>query len=289
MRSDENQRSMYEFILARFKDQQPFDKDDVKATTTLAESSFDTYWSKQLRQLFVPAPSKKFRVGEAFRPLLPWEKFQQHVTQVRRVSSDYSSFVHRHVVVFDFFLPLAQEEHLRRSLDALFYLDTIRTKLRIVELESVKRVFPQDANETDANFYERVALWIARRFGGYSISHVSGRFRAAGVLDQDAAFDLQREGGRYLVDETTAVVRFIFPCGSAERSGPPFHAEDIGDDDAASDDSAFLDAEKVRWAFRTLFVQSIVQVVNGEAEIWMMESGMRSRLHMWRVEDDEEA
>jgi hypothetical protein len=33
-----------------------------------------------------------------------------------------------------------------------------------------------------------------------------------------------------------------------------------------------------------LFVQSIVQVVNGEDEIWMIEGGMRNRLHIWRVE-----
>jgi hypothetical protein len=25
-------------------------------------------------------------------------------------------------------------------------------------------------------------------------------------------------------------------------------------------------------------------VVNGEAEIWMVESGVRTRLHIWRVE-----
>jgi hypothetical protein len=44
---------------------------------------------------------------------------------------------------------------------------------------------------------------------------------------------------------------------------------------------------RLRWAFGVLFVQSIVQVVNGEAEIWMVESGMRSRLHIWKVESVE--
>ena len=74
-----------------------------------------------------------------------------------------------------------------------------------------------------------------------------------------SAADLGRAIGRYLIDETTAIVRFIFPCDE--------------------------DEEAVRWFFNTLFVESIIQVVNGEAEIWMVESGMQNRLHIWRVED----
>lgn len=37
--------------------------------------------------------------------------------------------------------------------------------------------------------------------------------------------------------------------------------------------------------FFKLFVQSIVLIVNGEDEIWMLESGMRSRLHIWRIQE----
>jgi len=44
------------------------------------------------------------------------------------------------------------------------------------------------------------------------------------------------------------------------------------------------DAKLVRWFFGALFVQSITQVVNGEDEIWMVEAGMRHRLHIWRIE-----
>jgi hypothetical protein len=44
----------------------------------------------------------------------------------------------------------------------------------------------------------------------------------------------------------------------------------------------------VRWLFKALFVRSILQVVNGEAEIWMIESGLRNRLHIWRVEAADE-
>ena len=71
------------------------------------------------------------------------------------------------------------------------------------------------------------------------------------------AAGIQESGGRYLIDETTAVTRFIFPCGG--------------------------DAQVIRWFFEALFVQSIIQVVNGEAEIWMVESGLVNQLHIWKV------
>ena len=74
----------------------------------------------------------------------------------------------------------------------------------------------------------------------------------------DAA-KLEERGGRYLIDETTAIVRFIFPCDG--------------------------DEETIRWFFNTLFVESIIQVVAGEEQIWMVESGMENRLHIWRTED----
>jgi hypothetical protein len=48
------------------------------------------------------------------------------------------------------------------------------------------------------------------------------------------------------------------------------------------------EAEAIRWFFYALFVQSIVQVINGEEEIWMVESGTHNRLLKWKVEGDTE-
>jgi len=36
----------------------------------------------------------------------------------------------------------------------------------------------------------------------------------------------------------------------------------------------------VRWSFDNLFVSSILEVVNAEDEIWLVESGMKNRLHI---------
>ena len=68
MASDENQRQVVDYLLARLRDRQPFEKIEVQEVTSWSESSFDTYWSKPLKHFFVPVPGQagKFRVGEAF-------------------------------------------------------------------------------------------------------------------------------------------------------------------------------------------------------------------------------
>lgn len=42
--------------------------------------------------------------------------------------------------------------------------------------------------------------------------------------------------------------------------------------------------------FENLFVKSVLQLVNGEAEVWMVETGMNQRIWIWKVpdHDDEE-
>lgn len=64
-------------------------------------------------------------------------------------------------------------------------------------------------------------------------------------------------GRRYLVDETTAVTRFVFPCKPDE-------------------------GEKVRFLFRELFITPITEQVSGEDEIWVVESGTRNKVHVWK-------
>ncbi len=111
-------------------------------------------------------------------------------------------------------------------------------------------------------------MWIAGVKGRIQIKRCAfHRHQSAGGLSGDMCTRVQaaeiEKRRRYLIDETTAVTRFIFPCEDPD------------------------DAELVRWFFWTLFVKSIIEVVNGEEEIWMVESGMRNRLHIWRVDSSE--
>ncbi len=284
MDKTENQRAIFEFLVAHFKSQEPFTKEEMEAQTSWQGKTFSTYWSKQYEQFVIAADADFFRVSEAFRPFASWEAFQRHVTQVRRVSSDYTLLCHDSVLVFEFFMPLTNETHLRTALDALFYKDTILARLKALDWKKLTDYFPCDAGETKAAYFDRLCAWLATRFQGYSVTTVSGRFRAQDLMTITGAAKIEEDGDRYLIDETTAIVRFIFPCGKPARREAG-SARDFGDPEPdPNDPTGQEEAKRLRWFFNALFVQSIIQVVNGEAEIWMVESGLRNRLHIWRVE-----
>jgi hypothetical protein len=160
-------------------------------------------------------------------------------------------------------MPLANEGYLRTSLDALYYKETIISRLKYTERSALEEFFEPVTGQSDADYYEEICKWISEVFGGYSVSHVNGRFRAGKLLSsEDAA-----KSDRYLVDETTAVVRFIFPCTD---SNTPIEAQ----------------ADRIRHFFFLLFVQNVVEVISGEDEIWLIESGMHSALHIWKAQYD---
>ena len=257
----ENQRRAFEFFLEHFDSQEPFSKDDLAEVTIWSPSALNTYWSKQFRPFLKDAPFGRSRVSEAFRLFSNWERFREHVTQVRYGATDYESKEYDSVMIFEFFMPLTNETALRGTLDSLFYKDTILWKLKGMELSELHEQVEPLTGESADDYLDRLCIWIAKRFIGYSISHVAGRFRGEKLSTRLEAAEIEKRR-RYLIDETTAITRFIFPCEDAE------------------------DAARLRWFFDTLFVQSIKEVVSGEDEIWMIESGMRNRLHIWKIEED---
>lgn len=279
------QRKAFDFLLDKFTKHEPFTKAEFQdATGWDKPGTFDTYWSKQYETLCVPLDGgKSYRVSEAFRRFTIWEKFRNHVTQNRHVASDYNTFTYDTVLLFDFFMPLTNEGYLRTSLDALFYKDSIVARLKSVGIDKVKTQIPPNAGENDQQYLDRVCNWISGKFIGYSISHVNGRYRAGNLKSMAEAYEaMAKISGRYLVDETTAIVRFIFPCGKpAENkfhSSADYFEKLVGDGEQTKDEAA-----KIRWFFYALFVQSIVEIINGEDEIWLLESGYKNKLHIWAV------
>jgi hypothetical protein len=264
-KKQEPQRKAYNFLVSYLRSQETFSMDDFKRATGWDGKTFDTYFSKQYKAFFEPIGNGKYQVRETFRPYLSWQKFQQHVTQVKRVVTDYTPVMLDNVVIYEFYMPLANEGHLRTTLDSLFFRDTILARLKTIGTQPLSAFFGPQNGEADDFYFQRVLNFIEQKFVGYSIFHVSGRFRAGRLATQDEVAEIHKEGQRYLIDETTAVTRFIFPCGDSDT------------------------AEKVRFLFRELFVRSIIQLINGEDEIWMIESGMRTRAHIWKVDDDDEA
>lgn len=257
MAADDNQRKVYEFLLAHLETQAPFARQDLEQITTWKGKTFPTYWSKQLKGFVVEVAPDQYRVSDAFRRYARWERFREHVTQVRSVDfTSYEKHEYGLVRVYEFFMPLTNESYLREALDALFFRDTVETRVRSIGVLELARMFPRAESEPDDAYMDRICDWISARFVGYSIYHVNGRYRAQPLATRA---DAGGAPSRYLVDETTAVARFIFPCESSEE------------------------AELVEFFFTNLFVRAIIEVVNGEDEIWMVESGMENRLHRWQV------
>jgi hypothetical protein len=171
--------------------------------------TLNTYFSKQYKP-FLEKVGDKYRVSEAFRNYVTWRKFRQHVTQVRRVVTNYEPSSSQ-VMIYDFLMPLANEAALRTTLDALFFKDRIIARVKTIEIAELKKKFKRFAHLEDSAFYESVLGFIEGHFAGYSIFHVDGRFRSGKLRTQDEVAQFQMKGERYLIDETTAVTPFHIP------------------------------------------------------------------------------
>ena len=290
----EVQRRVHELFLQKFASGEPVTKDEVAAITKWKPKTLGTYWSKQFRSILAPHSSGGYRVTEAFREYSDFRRFRELVTQVKRSDEptgapDYTLLQHDHVLVYEFFMPLTNETTLKQSLDRLFYRDAVINRLRQLDQAALRKWFPPEGAR-DRDYFEALSDWISERFSGYSIAIVNGRFRIQDLTSRVEAANSESQGKPYLIDETTAIVRFIFPCGNPIRREPPeavTHYEDP--DDAPEDAGALQEAKSIRWFFKALFVQNILEVVAGkEAEVWMVESGIRNRVHIYRVDRERE-
>lgn len=259
MADDTTQRAAHRFFTEHLRTLDPFTKEDLRQATGWAPSALETYWSKQFRGIIEEISDGRYRVRERFRLYLDWRKFRNLVTQVKTVPPSYAPTTFDEVVVYEFYMPLTHESALRVTLDSLFYKDAILPRLRRIGVDELKMLFQWLTTDDEASFLERVCQFVEGKFGGYSIYHVDGRFRAGKLSTQDQANEINKTG-RYLVDETTAVTRFIFPCKSDEPN-------------------------KVRFLFKELFINAITEQVSGEDEIWVVESGVRNQVSIWKPRD----
>ncbi len=271
----DSQRAAHKFLVDHLLSGQPFAlREFLQATGWTNPKTYKTYLQKQYRGLIENVdggslrmnPTQQCRVTEAFRKLIPWRKFRQQVTQVRRIATSYEP-LKSEVLIYDFLMPLANETHLRTTLDALFYKDTIIAKLRTIAGAKINSYFPRASGQLDEGYFEPIINFIEDHFVGYSITHVDGRFRSVGILNHDQVGQFEQGGERYLIDETTAVTRFIFP----------YQSED--------------ELSKIQFLFQELFVRSIIQLADNEEQIWMLENGPQRLVHIWRapgVDDEDE-
>jgi hypothetical protein len=83
--------------------------------------------------------------------------------------------------IFEFLLPMSRETQLRATLDRLFFADTLTQRLEELGSERLEVMLPKQPKETSDAHRSRFLSLISDWFGGYSISLVNGRFRAASL------------------------------------------------------------------------------------------------------------
>jgi hypothetical protein len=198
---------------------------------------------------------------------------------VRRPLARYRRYTFDAVVVYEFLLPLKQEVKLRAALDELFYADTVEDLVRDLDDDGrLSAVLKRRPNETAEQHIRRAAQMVASRFEGYSVSHVSGRFRSATVATRKEAAHQLLQYSEYLVDETTAVVRFIFPCEQSKRPhDASFDLDWRFDPGTAQNEALEQEILTIRKAFFAVFVDAVVKIVEGEDVIWLMEESPLGR------------
>ena len=177
-----HQKLAHEFLLGKFDSLESFKKSEFEDACgwPKEKDTFSTYWTKQFQRLLVPLGNDSFRVSEVFRRFIEWDQFQSHVTQNKHVSSYYNGVTYSWVMMFEFFMPLTNEGYLRTTLDALFYKDRVKRRLK-ANISSLKQHFPPGNND-DEIYLDELCAWVTKYFGGYSIGHVAGRYRAGELM-----------------------------------------------------------------------------------------------------------
>lgn len=264
------QRLAYRFLRARAQDGEKFSAADIERVAGWKSGSFKTYKTKHLKEYVTTVGSGKYTVGPYFLRITE-DDFSEIVSQSRRTVARFGRTVFDAVLRYEFLLPLTNERKLRAALDELFYRDQLVQRATELGKATLVTIVPVLASESDNDYMRRVANMVGSLLGGYSIGHVHGRFRAGGLRTHAEAAEILAARGRYLVDETTAVVRFLLPlAGSRKSHGRQFDISAGKPVDA----SAFMaEADTARSLFIAFFVESVILDIHGEDEIWFLESG----------------
>jgi len=232
--------------------------------TGWSQKNLSTNISKRIREFLVDKfepgtlmVDRKYYVDRNIKLILLAD-FRDLFRQKNQIFSKYNHVIHDLVKIYDFYLPLRNENLLRQNLDNLFYEDTLIERLEATNLDDLTPIYEFEDGESIPDYYKRVAREASDLFWGYSVSHVGGRFRTGdGVLTKAEA--AKKKGKAYLVDETTAIVRFIFPY---EEDRQEYH-------------------RKLDQLFLVLFVKAITESTPDEDEIWLLENIGSTKLHRY--------
>lgn len=282
----------YKFFLERMESGKTFAYEELKAETGWSKETFDTYRTKLGWSDFIERLKRKrggvqeFRVKSEFL-FITKRRFLDLASQTKRVFAKYDLIKYEQVMQYELLLPLTREELLRKALDRLFYADDIDRILKVIGQARLEQRIGRDTDETYDDYLKRVAQSVSKYFKGYSISHVSGRYLAGDDLlkREEAAAKLTNDEA-YVIDETTASVRFIIPLKDTELKLTGSFDNDVYSGKKELDKSLIETLFFIRWLFFEVFAKTVVKTVEGEEQIWLIEESPLGReLYVWKASE----
>ena len=277
-----NIRRAFDFLLEHAQERKPF---------SVEEFSTETEWSiPETRERIVDRLSDLiYQEGESFfaKPEIlrvRLDDFKELLDQKKRLFADYVLEVSSSILIYEFFMPLTREDRLREALDNLFYRDAIEQRIQEIGVVGIRAGLKLSSDYSEDKIRQMVFDFIESTIGGYSIYLVNGRYRADALASREEVVTRPFASGPYIVEETTAIVRFILPVET--DAGKFKHGKLL--EPASVGSGTQQRAELLSWLFLNFFAEALIRVVQKEDEIWLLESGMRSAFYRWIRHDQPE-
>lgn len=270
----------FDFLLKQAQGRKTFSAEELSAESGWSIAETKELFTNRLSDLVYEEGDKYFAKPEILRVRL--DDFKELLHQKKRLFTDYALEVSPSILIYEFFMPLSREDRLREALDNLFYKDTIEQRIQEIGFSRIRDglILPSDYSEEKIR--QLVFDFMESTIGGYSVYLVNGRYRADELASREEVINRSPAYGPYIVDETTAIVRFILPV---ETDAGKFEYGKILEPASIATDTKKR-ADQLRWLFLNFFAEALIRVVQKEDEIWLLESGMRSAFYRWIRRDD---
>ncbi len=280
MKETSSIKRAFVFLIEHAQDRRSFSVEQLSTETgwTIAETHKNI--SNRLSDLVYESGDKYFAKPEILR--VRFDDFEELLDQKKRLFTDYVLEVSSSILIYEFFMPLSREDRLRESLDNLFYRDTIEQRIQEIGVSRIRDGLNLSSEYSEDKIRQLVFDFMESTIGGYSIYMVNGRYRADILASHAEVAARTFAHGPYIVDETTAIVRFILPV---ETDAGKFEYGKILEP-ASMAIGTKKRAELMSWLFLNFFAEALIRVVKKEDEIWLLESGMRSAFYRWIRRDE---
>jgi len=277
-----NIKMAFDFLIEHAQERKPFSVEQFSTETEWSIPKTRERIINRLSDLIYQEGERFFAKPEILRVRL--DDFKELLDQKKRLFSDYVIEVSSSILIYEFFMPLSREDRLREALDNLFYRDTIEQRIQEIGISRIRAGLKLSHDYSEDKTRGMVFDFIESTIGGYSIYLVNGRYRADVLASREEAVSRPFASGPYIVEETTAIVRFILPVET--DAGKFEHGKILEPASAVS--GTQKRAELLSWLFLNFFAEALIRVVQKEDEIWLLESGMRSAFYRWIRRDEDE-